>query len=290
MDETIVFFGSGPVAKESLQFILQHFNVEAIITKPSTKDEMVELAGNIPVFTVQNTAELDKLIDQENFKSKLGILVDFGVIVSKRVIDTFPLGIVNSHFSLLPKLRGSDPITFAILEGYKKTGVSLMLIDEKMDTGKLITQKTLHIRPDATTPDLTKELIKLSNTLLLEYLPRYIAGRVKPRNQPHPDRATYTRKLTKEDGLINWSLPAQQIERQIRAFLGWPKSRTTLFGKDVIVTKARVSKQSGKPGECSVIDGELMVHTGQGSLIIERLKPAGKGEMSTAEFIRGYLR
>jgi methionyl-tRNA formyltransferase len=284
----ILFFGSGPVAKASLQFILQHFKVEAIITKPATKDEMNELAGKVPVFAVQNAAELDGLVSKQRFKSKLGILVDFGVIVSKQVIDALPRGIVNSHFSLLPKLRGADPITFAILEGYEKTGVSLMLIDEKMDTGKLITQKTLHVKPDATTPSLTKELIILSNSLLLEYLPKYLSGKIKPRNQSHPDRATYTRKLTKEDGIINWTKPAQQIEREVRAYLGWPGSRTTIFGKDVIITKASVSPKTGDPGKHEVKDNELLMYAGKGALVIERLKPAGKNEMSAPEFIRGY--
>jgi methionyl-tRNA formyltransferase len=284
----ILFFGSGPVAKASLQFILQHFKVEAIITKPATKDEMNELAGKVPVFAVQNAAELDGLVSKQRFKSKLGILVDFGVIVSKQVIDALPRGIVNSHFSLLPKLRGADPITFAILEGYEKTGVSLMLIDEKMDTGKLITQKTLHVKPDATTPSLTKELIILSNSLLLEYLPKYLSGKIKPRNQSHPDRATYTRKLTKEDGIINWTKPAQQIEREVRAYLGWPGSRTTIFGKDVIITKAKVNQETGEPGKHVVKDKELLMYAGKGALVIKRLKPAGKNEMSAPEFIRGY--
>ncbi|OGL29582.1 hypothetical protein A3D14_01710 [Candidatus Saccharibacteria bacterium RIFCSPHIGHO2_02_FULL_47_12] len=289
MSNPILFFGSGPVAKASLQFILQHFDVEAIVTKPATKGEMAELVGNLAVFAVQNATELDELMGKQQFQSKLGILVDFGVIVPKKVIDTFQLGVVNSHFSLLPKLRGADPITFAILEGHEKTGVSLMLIDEKMDTGKLITQKTLHIKPDATTPSLTRELVELSNSLLAEYLPLYVSGKVKPRNQPHPDRATYTRKLVKEDGIIDWNKPAEQIEREVRAFAGWPGSRTELAGKEVIVLGARVVEDSNKPGNVSIRDKQLLIGTGKDSLVVDHLKPAGKNEMTGAEFIRGYL-
>ena len=295
MSNRILFFGSGPVAKASLEFILQHFEVEAVITKAATKDEMAELAQNIPVYAVQNASDLDVLIASHNFSSKLGILVDFGVIVSRKVIDCFPLGIVNSHFSLLPKLRGADPITFAILEGYEKTGVSLMLIDEKMDTGQLITQKTLHIKPDATTPSLTEDLVTLSNELLVEYIPRYTSGEIKPHSQLHPDRATYTRKLVKDEGLIDWTKPAEQIEREVRAYVGWPGSRTELAGKEVTITQARANPDDSstlQPGEPTFNSSKdvLIIGTSRGTLVIERLKPAGKKEMSAAEFIRGYIR
>lgn len=288
MDQ-VVFFGSGPVAKASLEFILKHFAVEAIVTKPATKLEMEVLAGDIPIYATQNGVELDELFTAQSFQSKLAVLVDFGVIVSRTIIDSFPLGIVNSHFSLLPKLRGADPITFAILEGYEKTGVSLMLIDEKMDTGKLIAQKTLHIKPGATTPSLTKDLVKISNALLAHYVPRYTAGKIKPRAQPHPGRATYTRKLKKDDGIIDWTKPAVEIEREIRAYAGWPKSRTNIVGKDVIIISARIFADNGKPGTYETKNKDLIIFAGKGALAVNRLKPVGKKEMTGADFIRGYM-
>ena len=225
-------------------------------------------------------------------KREIAILIDFGIIVSQKAIDNFPLGIVNSHFSLLPEWRGADPISFAILSGQPKTGVSLMLIDAGMDTGMLITQKVHLIKPGTTTPSLTDELITLSHKLLVAYLPEYIAGTVKPRNQPHPDRATYSRKLTKEDGLIDWNKPAEVIEREIRAFIDWPKSRTILGDKDVILTKAYIEPSvdvGEKPGDVIVIKemGGLAVTTSNGLLWIQRLKPAGKSEMTAAAFLAG---
>jgi methionyl-tRNA formyltransferase len=288
---SLVFLGSGPVAEASLRALTPHFRIEAVITKPTTLEQMASIAQ--PVYTASDRRELDALIARKQFKSRLGIIVDYGVIVSQQVIDAFPLGIINSHFSLLPRWRGADPISFAILEGDTKTGVSLMLIEPSLDTGDILVQKSLPIAPDDTTPKLTKKLIELSNQLLAEYLPRYVSGEIKPRSQPHPDRATHSRKLTKDDGIIDWTKPAEQIEREIRAFIEWPKSRTELAGKDVIVTEAKalpVKLDDKKPGYIDSAGKQLVVACKQGALLIERLKPAGKNEMTAAEFIRGYLR
>ena len=291
----IVFFGSGPVAAASLACLLEHFDVEVIITKavpahhkePAPVETLAKTT-DIELLFANSRAELDKIFSSRSFKSRLGVIVDYGVIVSQAVIDAFELGIVNSHFSLLPEWRGADPITFAILSGQPKTGVSLMLIEPSLDTGKLLTQKSLPISSNETTESLTKKLIGLSNQLLVEYLPPYLAGTIKPRAQPHPDRATHSRKLTKEDGLINWQKPAVQIEREIRAYKLWPKSRTTIAGKEVTITEASAVDAQGEAGEITIEDNELVAYTGACKLVINRLKPDGKREMSSQEFIRGY--
>lgn len=286
--DSLVFMGSGPVAAASLRHLASVFPVEAVITKPVTKEEMSRAAPGAPVLTAETKAELTKLIKETKFKSRLGVIVDFGIIVEEDVIKTFPLGIVNSHFSLLPEWRGADPITFAILSGRPKTGVSLMLIEPTLDTGKLLVQKSLPIAPDDTTPSLTTKLIDLSNQLLTEYLPRYLSGELRPRSQPHPSRATYSRKLTKDDGRLDWTKPADVLEREIRAFADWPKSYTTLGGKDVIITKARVVNEKLQPGQIKTDKQRLVVGCGEESLEIEKLKPAGKKEMTADAFLRGY--
>jgi len=292
---SIVFFGSGPVAARCLELLLQHFNVEAVITKPKPPHHkhdipVLQLAQkhNLPTLVASSKKELDIVISTNNFASKLAILIDFGIIVSKHVIDAFPLGIINSHFSLLPQWRGADPITFAITSGDTKTGVSLMMIDEGMDTGKILTSRTLHISKAETSVTLTERLVKLSDDLLAEYTPRYIAGEVTPKNQPHPSRATYSRKLTKQDGTIDWTLPAEQIERNIRGYIEWPGSRTTINGLDIIITAAKVTDLQGKPGTHAVHGKELIIHAGKGALSIESLKPAGKKEMPVTAFLAGY--
>lgn len=288
ISKTIVFFGSGPVAAKSLALLQENFAVEAVVTKPSTEAEMKVAATGAPVYCVGNKQELDDLFATKPFKSELGILIDFGIIVSQDVIDYFPLGIVNSHFSLLPEWRGADPISFAILCGQDKTGVSVMLLDAGLDTGKVLVTKGLPIRSDDTTPSLTDRLITLSDQLLSNYLPGYIKGDVKPRNQSHPDRATYSRKLTKEDGVLDWHKSAAQLEREVRAYVEWPKSRTTLAGKEVIITKAHVETGNGEPGKIWRSGKQVGVYTNEGILAIDALKPAGKGQMTAEAFLAGY--
>lgn len=287
ISKTIVFFGSGPVAAASLAGIADAFEIEAVVTKaipPHHKgvapvEELAKSLG-LPLLFASTRQELDELIERHSFTSTTGVIVDYGVIVSQKVINSFPLGIVNSHFSLLPEWRGADPITFSILSGQPKTGVSLMVIEPSLDTGKLITSKVMPISPDDTTPSLTDKLVDLSNRLLREFLPRYMNGEIAPRNQPHPDRATYSRKLTKQDGVLDFSKPAVELEREIRAFTGWPKSRTTLFGHDVIVLKAHVSTKKQTALDIESGDGTFLS-------IDELISPSGR-KMDAKSFLNGY--
>jgi methionyl-tRNA formyltransferase len=293
MSQTIVFFGSGPVAAASLDLLAQDFEVEAVITKPKPDHHrgdfpVIELAQRLGLkcYTPANKHELSELFTTKPVTSKLGVVIDYGLIINQDVIDYFPLGIVNSHFSLLPEWRGADPITFSVLSGQKETGVSLMIINDKMDEGKLLAQKTLAIDAEMTTPMLTNALIKLSNDLLSDTLPAYMADRIKPYEQQ--GEPTYSRKLTKQDGIIDWSKPAEVIEREIRGFIEWPKSQTTLAGKDITITAAHVSNEILEPGQVEVRGKEILVGTSEGSLILDRLKPAGKNEMTSEAFLAGH--
>ena len=284
----IVFFGSGPVASATLEGLLPHFTIEAIITKPRPEGHrgsvpVLELAEakQIPVFTPRNKAELTDLFAQATFTASVGLVVDYGIIISRSVIDYFPKGIVNSHFSLLPEWRGADPITFSILAGRPETaGVSLMLINEKLDEGELLAQEPFALPPVITTPELTHELVTLSNRMLIEHLPRYLSGELQPYSQPDTP-ATYSRKLTKEDGFLDVTKPADQLEREVRAFAGWPKSKLTLFGHQIVVKKARVAT--------SATDGVLIVPCGNDTHleILELTAPSGR-TMTGADFLRGY--
>jgi len=290
---SVVFFGSGPVASKSLLRLISDFTVEAIITKPATKAEMQATVPGAPVHTATNKVELEALITEHHFKSKVAILVDYGIIVSKSVIGSFPMGIINSHFSLLPQWRGADPITFTILSGQRETGVSLMLLTEGLDEGPLLAQSVVMVSETATTPQLTDQLIDISDALLKTIVPAYLDNTCRPVNQLAATIAplatpTYSRKLTKDDGIIDWTKPAVQIEREIRAYISWPKSRTILAGKEVIVTAAQTDITPAEAGKAVVHDKRLLVGTGEGSLEILRLKPAGKAEMNTAAFLAGH--
>lgn len=298
--KTIVFFGSGPVAAKSLELLAEEFTVEAVVTKPRAPHHrgdvpVLELAEKLglKILLTSDKQELSDLFATKPVTSQLGIVIDYGIIIAQEVIDYFPFGIVNSHFSLLPEWRGADPITFSILSGQKETGVSLMLIVKKMDEGPLLAQGVYDLPDDITTPVLTHELILLSDALLKNVIPWYLNGETVPRpqeevTQSSVDEPSYSRKLTKQDGVLDWQKPAEHLEREIRAFIEWPKSRCSLAGKEVTITGAHVVDKALKPGQVLVEGKELLIGTVEQSLAIDKLKPAGKQEMSIEGFLAGY--
>jgi methionyl-tRNA formyltransferase len=299
--KTVVFFGSGPVAAKSLSLLLEHTDVEAVITKPRPshhKEEppVLEIAKkhNLPHHTPKNKKELTALFTSVQFSSPAGLVIDYGIIIEKAVIDYFPMGIVNSHFSLLPQWRGPDPITFAILSGQSTTGISLMCIDEELDEGPLIGQAPLEIPKNINGPQLTEKLIQLSDAALGALLEDYLNENIEPIPQEVATIAptaipSYSHLLKKSDGIIDWQKPAEQIEREVRAFIGWPKSSTRIANKDVVITKTEVVNQSGSPGKPSIQNKhELIIYCGKKALRILKLKPAGKKEMSAEAFLAGH--
>jgi methionyl-tRNA formyltransferase len=301
ISEPIVFFGSGPVAAESLRLLAQIFTIQAVITKPRPAHHhgpvpVLELAETLQLqaHTVTNKKDLNALIATDPFPQiRLAVLIDFGIIVSQKIIDYFPLGIINSHFSILPEWRGADPITFAILSGQKTTGVSLMMLVEAMDEGPLVAygeQPMNAFTTPVTTPMLTDKLIQLSHTLLLNSLPRVLSGESKGgTSQDITGReVSYSRKLTKKDGSLDWHKPAVMLEREIRAFIEWPKSRAQFSNIDAIITKSHVIDVTGTAGTIAIINKQPVVYCGEQALAIDMLKPAGKKEMTGGAFLAGY--
>jgi len=298
-----VFFGTGPVAAESLVRLSAWADVEAVITKPKPSYhkgsfpvlDVAERLG-LRVLPVSDKPSLDELIATKPVQSRLAVLIDFGIIVSQAVIDYFTLGIINSHFSLLPEWRGADPITFSILSGQAQTGVSLMRLVEKMDEGPLIGVGVQELDNTITTPILTAKLIDLSDSLLQHDLPRLLKGEALGVDQQqmsklidnYPAEPTYSRKLSKEDGILDWQKPAEQLEREVRAYAEWPKSRTAIAGKDVVITQAHVIGGKGDAGKIWKDGKSFGFYTANGIFVIDSLKPAGKGEMPAAAFLAGY--
>lgn len=303
---SIVFLGSGPVAADSLSFLAKKFPIEAVITKPQPPHHRqpfpvltVAKAYNLPLYTPTTKQELSQLTSQNLFTSKLGVVVDYGMIIPLDVIDSFQLGIINSHFSLLPEWRGADPITFTVLSGQSVSGVTIMKIVPKLDEGDLLTQSTLSVSPHETTPSLTERLITLSNQTLLTTIPAYVSNAITPYPQDIMKTPSYSRKLSKQDGVLDFSKPAVQLEREIRAYLGWPGSRTKLADRDVIITSAHVEAQRIDAEGTTVMTEPGLIHydrsakslsvaTAEGWLAIDRLKPAGKAEMDIKAFLAGY--
>lgn len=291
---SIVFFGSGPVAASSLEGILNDFEIELVITKsrppyhrqPAPVEELSANNG-LEVAFANTKNEVDVILKNKVIKSQIGLIIDYGVIVSGLAIEKFPKGIINSHFSLLPRWRGADPITYCLLAGDSETGVSLMKIIPKLEEGPLIAQKKIPLDPKIDSIQLTKQLIGLSNGMLKEYIPKYMKGLLPA--LPQSDlNISYSHKIKKSDGVIDWQKPAAQIEREIRAYAGWPKSRTKLSQIDCIITEAEVSQKTGRPGDYEINGKKLLIFTSNGSISVNRIQPAGKKEMSIEEFLRGY--
>lgn len=291
----IVFFGSGPVAASSLEKLAKWANIEIVITKqrpPHHKYpapvEVLAKQLNLNLQYANSKNQLNELISNLSPNSKLGLVIDYGVIISKQVIDYFPYGIINSHFSILPEWRGADPITYSLLSGQNKTGVTLMSIDEGLDTGPIVATKKINIEND-TNQSLTRKLIEVSDELLKEQLPLFFEQKIYAKPQDTISNiATYSRMLTKADSAINPAKPATLLEREIRAFQGWPASKISINNLQVAITYAEVSEKSLSMGEFSITKYKLFLGCRIGSLEIVKLKPAGKKEMDVRSFINGY--
>ncbi len=294
MSKKIVFFGSGLVAEKSLTFLKKYLDIELIITKslPGTKhNNVVDLSTkmNLPVKIINDSQALSNLINDSNFSSKLAILIDYGVIVPQQTIDFFQYGIINSHFSVLPDLRGPDPITYSILSGQSETGVSLMKIVEKLDEGPLLDWQTLELNQQETSENLTNQLIDLSNQLIKKNIVDTDWDNFKFVDQTITKKAiSYSKKLQKNDGQLDFNLAAEVLERQIRAFDVWPKSFTTIKNIPIIITKASIINKNGPAGELFIENHQLGIYCQDQALIIEKLKPAGKNIMSSNDFLNGY--
>jgi methionyl-tRNA formyltransferase len=293
--ETVVFFGSGPVAAESLKLLAKDFEIEAVITKPKPPHHkgsfpVLDIAEdlNLKIILTTHKKDLENQFKNKLVKSKLGVVIDYGIIIPKEVIDYFPLGIVNSHFSILPKWRGADPISYAILNGDHNTGVSLMLIVEKLDEGPLLDQQSMILPKDMDSRELTSDLINMSNELLKKNLPLYLDGFITPEPQP-TSGISYSSKLNKSDGLLDFNKTAEELGREVRAFIEWPRSSTEINEKPVIITKAHTKDGSGVPGSLYRYNHELGIYCSNGILIIDKLVPSGKREMDAKAYQAGYF-
>jgi len=297
--ESIIFFGTGEVSLSSLKHLSTIYRIEAIITKPDstnhgkTKYPEVKkwaLENSIDLIQPKSKKQLTEAFESVRYLSRLAVVIDYGIIIDQDVIDYFPLGIINSHFSLLPEWRGADPITFSLLSGQDETGVSLMRIDAKLDEGDILAQEGLKIAHDETNQSLSQRLISLSNKLLQEYLPLYIAGKINLRPQSS-EGISYAKKIAKSDGELDFTKPADRLEREVRAYQPWPGSYTSIDGTVVTVTDAKVSilaVEGLNPGTVVLLSkNRLGIVSASDVLEITSLKPQGKGMMSASAFLAG---
>ena len=222
-------------------------------------------------------------------EADLIIVVAYGKILPPSILGIPRLGCVNVHASLLPELRGAAPIQWAVARGTRETGVTLMQMDEGLDTGPILLQRKTAVGEKETAETLGKRLSTMAAAILREGVPALARGVLTPVEQDH-SRATYAPVLRREDGLIDWSVDAGEIESRIRGFSPWPGTYSTLAGRRILITSALAlpSPHAGNPGEVlKAGKGEVDIACGKGILRILTLKPEGKREMKASEYLTG---
>lgn len=302
MSKKIVFFGTEDFSLSALQALVEAgFDIAAVVTKPDSpqgrghkltppKVKVYATEHGIPVWQPTKLAEIADNV--RALGEPAGVLVSYGKIIPQSILDLFHPGIINVHPSLLPKYRGPSPIEAAILNGDAETGISIMQLTADMDEGPVYTQLTQSLDGTEYIDYLYTQLGFIGNKLLVDTLPSIFDGSLVPLPQ-NDSQATYCQLINKSDGTIDWNKPAEQIEREIRAYKGWPQSRTKLGSVEVIITKAHtVPSSNGGPGHIEVIDEDgaaiLMIDAKDGCLCIDTIKPLGKKEMPVGAFLAGY--
>jgi methionyl-tRNA formyltransferase len=216
------------------------------------------------------------------------VVTAYGRILPKDVLELPRKGCVNVHASLLPRFRGAAPIQWSLAHGDAETGVSLMVMDEGLDTGPVLAMRRLPITQEDTSATLHEKLAKLGGDILREDLPRYLRGELQPVAQP-TEGVVLAPIINKEDGLLDFAKPAAELERRVRAFTPWPGAFTGFGGGRFKVHRARVAAGKGAPGTVLAAGPEgIEVATGEGSLVLLDVQPEGKRVMRAAEFLSGH--
>lgn len=295
----IAFMGTAELACPCLEAAAKATGHElvAVVTRPdrpkgrdlkpsSPPVKLVAQRLGLPVqqpVKISEPAAIDAL---RAVRPDLFVVVAYGQILPKSVLEVPSRGCVNVHASLLPRWRGAAPIQYAILHGDRETGVTTMYMDEHMDTGDTILQRAQLIHADDTSATLHDRLAKLGAEVLTETI-ALIANGNPPRAKQDETQATYAKKLTKEVGRIDWKRPAVEIERQIRAFNPWPSAYTHCGDLLLKIWKAEVDLNAGAGKHGELLPG-LIVATGRGGLRILELQPANSKRMTFDAFLRGH--
>lgn len=306
-DLKIIFMGTSWIAKEALASLLKEkYNVVGVFTQPDRKagrkqeirlSPLKELAktNKIRVFQPEKINE-ETIREIRTINPDIIIVFAYGKIIPKALIEIPRFKCINIHPSLLPKFRGPSPIQNAILSGKKETGITLMLMDEKVDHGDILVQIKVPIGPKETSEDLTKKVSELSSKLLLEKLPLWIKGEINPKKQ-EDSKATFCQLIEREDGHIFWNEEAKTIFNKFRAFQPWPGIFCLFEGDNGLVRmkleKIEVyeknTKEKFQVGEIIRLDdSKIGVQTANGIIVINEVKMEGKSKLETNKFVNGY--
>ena len=298
--QKIIFFGTPEIAANTLRTLYSiGFNIIGTVTQPDKPTgrqgtmtpppvKVVAQELNIPVFQPATIRDGQFLTQLQELKPDLCIVISYGKIFPPEFFSISPLGFVNVHYSLLPKYRGASPLQTAIMNGDKQSGVTVALLEPEVDSGPILAQKKLPIPEDIYYEDLLKKYGSEGADFLVQTLPKYISGEIKPEQQNH-SKATLAKVFTRDDGCVNWSRPANQIYNRVRALSLEPGVWTTLNGEVLKIIKAHPLNEENDAKIGSVVDvnGQIAVSTGHGLLALEIIQLAGGRAMSAKEFTNG---
>lgn len=293
----VIFWGTPEFSLASLEALVKLDLVKAVVTqsdKPAGRGQKINIspikkyASEHNIFVLQSD-NLDEVFVNEikQFLPATFVIVAYGKIIPQEILDLSELPALNIHPSKLPILRGPSPIQTALLEGFETTAVSLMQLDAKMDHGPILGQIETKISAEDDYVSLSAKLSEIGGQLLFKNISLYLNGELQAIAQDD-EQATICKLIKKEAGIINWQDTAEKIVNQVRAFVVWPKSVTTLKNIEVKIEKVKVSDLKLKPQEIKIIADKLFVGTATEALEILKLQPANKKSMSSAEFLRGY--
>jgi methionyl-tRNA formyltransferase len=295
-----IFMGTPEIAVPTLRALLTHpdFDVVGVVTQPDRKAgrgrklkpspvKEAALAAGVPaILQPARLRDPDAFQNLAALEPELIVVTAYGQILRPEVLDLPGHGCINVHASLLPRWRGASPITAAILAGDPQSGVTIMQMDPGMDTGPILTQRAESIRPDDTSASLGERLGRLGAELLIETLPCYIEGEIQPKPQPEAG-VTLCRLVKKEHARIDWTRPAIEIERMVRAYQPWPGAFTTWQGQNLKIGAATAIEGEAEPGRVIAREKKAAVGTGSGLLIIDKAQLPGKKMLNIGDFLRG---
>lgn len=300
----VVFMGTPDFAVGTLKALLQsRHQVVAVVTQPDkpkgrgkamqfTPVKEVAVSAEIPVLQPKRVREPEVVEEIRQFHPDVIVVVAFGQLIPKAILDMPQYGCVNVHASLLPKYRGAAPIQWAVIDGEEKSGVTTMQMDEGLDTGDMLLTEEVVLDPQETGGSLFDKLSEVGAGLLLKTLDELEAGNVHPQKQPSESTTAYAAMLTKKMGEIDWTQSAVQIERLVRGLNPWPSAYTHLGQKTLKIWRAAVHPSMGQtkePGTVILMDKKHFgVQTGDGMLEILELQLEGKKRMDADAFLRGY--
>lgn len=298
----LIFMGTPDFAATVLEGLLDdaNYDVLAVVTQPDravgrkkeikmTPVKEVALAHNLPVYQPEKMSGSDEMAELMTLGADGTVTAAFGQFLPTKLLDSVDFA-VNVHASLLPKYRGGAPIHYAIINGDKEAGVTIMEMVKKMDAGDMIAKASTPITDEDNVGTMFEKLAVIGRDLLLKTLPDYIAGNIKPEPQDE-SKATFSPNITPEEERIDWNKSAREVFNHIRGLYPWPVAHTLLDGKRFKIYEASLAEGQGQPGQIIEKGKEtLVVATGDGAISLKTVQLAGKPRMSVVDFLNGVGR